>query len=170
MTDTEVEPVSGELGHDPTRHSRVLGTSPRRKEDQRLVTGHGRFVGDLVLPGMRQVAFLRSPVAHARITAVHTEAAMEAGHRVFTGADFAAVALRAKSALPSYVETEQPVLAHTRARFAGEAVAAVVAADRYQAEDGCELVDRLRPSTLAEEYCNARSGAGPPNDAGTRNG
>ncbi|MDT7563989.1 MAG: aerobic carbon-monoxide dehydrogenase large subunit [Pseudonocardiales bacterium] len=140
MTDT-ADPVSG-IGRDSDQyHSRVLGTSPRRKEDQRLVTGHGRFVGDLVLPRMRQVAFLRSPVAHAEITAVHTEAAREAGYRVFTGADFAAVALRAKSALPSYVETEQPVLAHSRVRFAGEAVAAVVAADRYLAEDGCELVE-----------------------------
>jgi carbon-monoxide dehydrogenase large subunit len=140
MTDT-ADAVSG-IGRDSDQyHSRVLGTSPRRKEDQRLVTGHGRFVGDLVLPRMRQVAFLRSPVAHAEITAVHTEAAREAGYRVFTGADFAAVALRAKSALPLYVETEQPVLAHTRVRFAGEAVAAVVAADRYLAEDGCELVE-----------------------------
>ena len=140
MTDTR-DPVSGELGCNPTRHSQVLGTSPRRKEDQRLVTGHGRFVADLELPRMRQVAYLRSPVAHARITAVDTEAAREAGFRVFTGADFADVALRAKSALPSYVETAQPLLAHTRVRFAGEAVAAVVAADRYLAEDGIELVE-----------------------------
>ncbi|HEX4251920.1 MAG TPA: xanthine dehydrogenase family protein, partial [Pseudonocardia sp.] len=98
-------------------------------------------MADLELPRMRQVAFLRSPVAHAEITAVHADAAREAGYRVFTGADFAGIALRAKSALPSYVETAQPVLAHTRARFAGEAVAAVVAADRYLAEDGCELVE-----------------------------
>jgi carbon-monoxide dehydrogenase large subunit len=118
-----------------------LGTSPRRKEDQRLVTGHGRFVADLELPRMRQVAFLRSPVAHATITSVDADAAREAGFRVFTGADFADVALRAKSALPSYVETAQPLLAHTRVRFAGEAVAAVVAADRYLAEDGIELVE-----------------------------
>src|SRR5207302_1305835 len=80
-------------------------------------------------------------VAHATITSVDAEAAREAGYRVFTGADFAGVTLRAKSALPSYVETAQPVLAHTVARFAGEAVAAVVAADRYLAEDGCELVE-----------------------------
>ncbi|HEX4362497.1 MAG TPA: xanthine dehydrogenase family protein molybdopterin-binding subunit [Pseudonocardia sp.] len=118
-----------------------MGTSPRRKEDQRLVTGHGRFVADLELPRMRQVAFLRSPVAHATITSVDADAAREAGFRVFTGADFADVALRAKSALPSYVETAQPLLAHTRVRFAGEAVAAVVAADRYLAEDGIELVE-----------------------------
>ncbi|MHA6622689.1 xanthine dehydrogenase family protein molybdopterin-binding subunit [Pseudonocardia sp. DLS-67] len=118
-----------------------LGTSVRRKEDQRLVTGHGRYVSDLQLPRMRHVAFLRSPLAHARISAVDTSEAVAAGHRVFTGADLAHVALRARSALPSYVETEQPVLAHTKVRFAGEPVAAVVAADRYHAEDGLELVD-----------------------------
>lgn len=60
---------------------------------------------------------------------------------MFTGTDFAAVELRARSALPSYVETAQPVLAYEKVRFAGEALAAVVAADRYEAEDGLELID-----------------------------
>lgn len=118
-----------------------LGRSVRRKEDQRLVTGHGRFVADLELPRMRHVAFLRSPYGHARIVGVDTRAAREAGHRVFTGADVAHVALRAQSALPSYVETDQPVLARDKVCFAGEPVAAVVAADRYRAEDGLELVE-----------------------------
>ncbi|MBO0849576.1 MAG: xanthine dehydrogenase family protein molybdopterin-binding subunit, partial [Pseudonocardia sp.] len=118
-----------------------LGTSVRRKEDRRLVTGHGRFVSDLELPRMRHVAFLRSPHGHARITGVDTSAAREGGFRAFTGPDFAHVVLRARSALPSYVETDQPVLALGKVRFAGEPVAAVVAADRYLAEDGLELVD-----------------------------
>jgi carbon-monoxide dehydrogenase large subunit len=118
----------------------ALGRNVRRKEDQRLVTGHGRYVTDLELPRMRHVAFLRSPYGHARITGVDASAARAAGFGVFTGADFADVALRARSALPSYVETDQPVLAHEKACFAGEAVAAVVAADRYEAEDGLELV------------------------------
>lgn len=117
-----------------------LGRSVPRKEDRRLVTGHGRYVSDLDLPRMRHVAFLRSPHAHARITGIDTSAAREAGYRVFTGADFAGCVLRARSELPSYVETSQPVIAHEKVRFAGEAVAAVVAADRYQAEDGLELV------------------------------
>jgi len=118
-----------------------LGRSVRRKEDQRLVTGRGRFVSDLELPRMRHVAFLRSPHAHARILGVDPRAARDAGYRVFTGAEFAHVVLRARSALPSYVETGQPVLAHEKVRFAGEPVAAVVAADRYRAEDGTELVE-----------------------------
>jgi carbon-monoxide dehydrogenase large subunit len=118
-----------------------LGRSVRRKEDQRLVTGHGHYVTDVELPRMRHVAFLRSPYGHARITGVDAAAAREAGYRVFTGEDFAHVALRAQSALPSYVETDQPVLAYEKACFAGEPVAAVVAADRYRAEDGLELVE-----------------------------
>ncbi|MHA6794771.1 xanthine dehydrogenase family protein molybdopterin-binding subunit [Pseudonocardia bannensis] len=118
-----------------------LGRSVRRKEDRRLVTGHGRFVSDLQLPRMRHVAFVRSPMGHARITGVDTAAAVDAGYRVFTGADFAGVVLRARSALPSYVETDQPVLAWGKVRFAGEPVAAVVAGDRYRAEDACELVE-----------------------------
>ena len=118
-----------------------LGRSPRRKEDRRLLTGHGRFVGDLQLPRMRSVAFLRSPLGHGRITALDPSAAEEAGHRVFTGAHFADVVLRAQSALPGYVETGQPVLAVDKVRFAGEPVAAVVARDRYRAEDGLELIE-----------------------------
>jgi carbon-monoxide dehydrogenase large subunit len=129
-----------------------LGRSVRRKEDQRLVTGRGRFVTDIELPRMRHVAFLRSPLAHARITAVETSAAREAGYRVFTGRDFAHVALRAQSALPSYVETDQPVLAHEKVCFSGEPVAAVVAADRYRAEDGLELVE-VEYEALAATVC-----------------
>jgi carbon-monoxide dehydrogenase large subunit len=118
-----------------------LGRSVRRKEDQRLVTGHGRYVSDLDLPRMRHVAFLRSPHGHARITGVDISAARDAGYLVFTGADFAGIALRARSELPSYVETSQPVIAWEKVRFVGETVAAVVAADRYRAEDGLEFIE-----------------------------
>jgi len=118
-----------------------LGTSPPRKEDRRLVTGRGRFVGDLQLPRMRHVAFVRSPIAHARIENLDAEPARAAGYRVFTQADLGGIVLRAQSALPSYVETGQPALAEGKVRFAGEPVAAVVAPDRYRAEDGAELVE-----------------------------
>jgi len=129
MTDPDRTPSGG------------LGTSVRRKEDRRLVTGHGRFVSDMAQARMRHVAFLRSPQAHARILNLDASRARRAGLRVFTGEDFASVALRARSALSSYVETDQPVLAHEKVRFAGEPVAAVVAADRYLAEDGLELIE-----------------------------
>lgn len=123
----------------------AVGAPVPRKEDRRLLTGRGRFVSDLQLPRLAQVAFLRSPYGHARIRSVDVSAARQApGVRgVFTGdrPDFAAAALRAASALPSYVETTQPVLAAGRVRFAGEAVAAVVADSRYLAEDALELIE-----------------------------
>jgi len=123
----------------------AVGAPVARKEDRRLVTGHGSYVSDLQLPRMRHVAFARSPLAHARIRSVDVTAARQsAGIRaVFAGRDpaFAAVTLRAQSALPSYVETAQPVLAAAKTRFAGEAVAAVVADDRYLAEDALALID-----------------------------
>ncbi|HWD02173.1 MAG TPA: xanthine dehydrogenase family protein molybdopterin-binding subunit [Amycolatopsis sp.] len=120
----------------------AIGKVVRRKEDARLITGHGRYVSDLQLPRMRHVAFLRSPFGHARITHLDAAAAREKAD-VFTGdqPEFANVPLRALSALPSYVETEQPLLAYEKVRFAGEPVAAVVAADRYRAEDALELID-----------------------------
>jgi carbon-monoxide dehydrogenase large subunit len=125
--------------------TRSVGSVVRRKEDGRLVTGRGRYVSDLQLPRMRHVAFLRSPYGHARIRKTDASSAMdrEGVDRVFTGEspEISAVTLRALSALPSYVETGQPVLARGKARFAGEAVAAVVAADRYQAEDAIELIE-----------------------------
>src|SRR5262249_38084887 len=103
----------------------------------------GTYVSDLQPARTRHVAFLRSPHAHARIGAVDASRARElAGVRaVFTGDDVRDVALRARSALPGYVETVQPVLAAEKARFAGEAVAAVVADSRSLAEDALALID-----------------------------
>ncbi len=118
-----------------------IGTSPRRKEDHRLLTGRGRFVSDLQLPRMRHVAFVRSQYGHALITSIETGDLDLDDHPVFTSDSTGFhLGLRAQSALPGYVETEQPALARGKARFAGEAVAAVVADDRYQAEDAAESI------------------------------
>ena len=57
--------------------SGAVGKSVRRKEDPRLITGHGRYVSDLDLPRMRHVAFLRSPYGHATITHVDVDAAQD---------------------------------------------------------------------------------------------
>jgi aerobic carbon-monoxide dehydrogenase large subunit len=118
-----------------------IGTSPRRKEDHRLLTGRGRFVSDLQLPRMRHVAFVRSTYAHARIVSIDCNELDPIDHPVFTALSPGfEVGLFAQSALPGYVETEQPPLARGKTRFAGEAIAAVVADDRYQAEDAAEGV------------------------------
>lgn len=125
--------------------SPAMGRVVRRKEDERLITGRGRYVSDLQLPRMLHVAFLRSPYGHAWINRLDVSAAQAASfvRGAFTGetSGFAGTALRAQSALPSYVETEQPILAREKVRFSGEPVAAVVAEDRYRAEDALELID-----------------------------
>ena len=125
--------------------SSPLGARQLRREDARLLRGAGRYVADVELPRMLHVAFVRSLHAHARLRAVRTDgaAAVSGVVHVATGSDeaFASRRLRARSALPGYVLTEEPVLALTKARYAGEAVAAVVAADRYAAEDAAALVE-----------------------------
>jgi carbon-monoxide dehydrogenase large subunit len=116
----------------------------RRKEDRRLLGGRGRFVSDLQLPRLRHVAFVRSPFAHARIRSLDGSPAVAAGgaDAVFSAATpGCGQVLRARSALPGYVETAQPAFATGSVRFMGEVVAAVVAADRYRAEDAAELVE-----------------------------
>lgn len=99
---------------------------------------------DVELPRMLHVAFVRSPHAHARIRGVDTAAARAADGvaAIATGADadLAPHRIEARSALPGYVMTGQPILAWPEARFAGEPVVAVVARDRYVAEDAAALV------------------------------
>src|SRR5688500_493718 len=116
-----------------------FGAAVRRREDLRLLTGHGRYASDVELPRLLHVAFVRSLHAHAHLRAVDTAAAVAAPGvvTVVVGSDplVARHRVRARSALPGYVETEQPVLAWPTARHVGEALAAVVAADRYLAED-----------------------------------
>jgi len=124
---------------------RYVGQHLKRIEDGRLVRGQGRYVDDIRLPGTLHVAFVRSPHAHARLRAVDVAPAMRAPRvrAVVTGADLDGVAAMRSDAMD--VETcrvtEWPVLARDRVRYVGEAVAAVVADDRYAAEDGAALVE-----------------------------
>lgn len=111
-----------------------VGASLRRKEDARFLRGRGRYVGDITQPGMLEVAFLRSPVAHARLIGVTKPEGAE--DRVFTAADLTGVgAIRAASKLPGFRVSEQPVLATGKLRHVGEAIAACVAPTRAEAED-----------------------------------
>jgi len=112
----------------------IIGTRLPRKEDDRYLRGRGQFVADIAMVGMMDVAFVRSPVAHARIKAVIV--APEIRDSVFTAADMTGVkAIRAVSALPGFKPSEQPALAEGKVRFAGEPVAMCVAATRAAAED-----------------------------------
>ncbi|HEY8336468.1 MAG TPA: xanthine dehydrogenase family protein molybdopterin-binding subunit [Tardiphaga sp.] len=96
--------------------------------------GRGQFVADIRLAGLQDVAFLRSPVAHARIRAIHVPERYR--DVVFTAADLTGVKpIRAVSGLPGFKISEQPVLATDKIRQVGELVAMCVAATRAEAED-----------------------------------
>ncbi|MDP6419698.1 MAG: xanthine dehydrogenase family protein molybdopterin-binding subunit, partial [Candidatus Krumholzibacteria bacterium] len=96
--------------------------------------GRGRFVADIRLAGMMEAAFVRSPLAHARLGDI--EIPDEAYGRVVTAAEMADVKpIRAVSALPGFKPSEQPVLARGKVRHVGEPIALCWADDRALAED-----------------------------------
>ena len=113
-----------------------------RREDPRLLTGRGRYIADVVLPGMVHLAFVRSPHAHARVRRVDvTRAQASPGVvGVFTAADFVLDPIEPAFAGEGYRAAGWPPLAASRVRFVGDPVAVVAAVDRYAAEDAAELV------------------------------
>ena len=127
---------------------RYTGASVKRSEDPRILTGGGQYIADLKLPGMLHAAFVRSPMAHARVLAVDASAARDLPGvvAVLTGADLEAVTIRGQDPLFAMMGGGGPMpdyslLATDKVRFAGDPVAIVVAESRYLAEDGCELVE-----------------------------
>ena len=124
---------------------KFVGRSVPRLEDRPLLTGQGRFAGDISFPGQWHMRVVRSPVAHGRLKAIDAKAAFAVPgvHAVWTHADIAdipPIGFR----LTGLVELEayrQTVLAQRYVRYVGEPVAAVFAADPYLAEDAAELVD-----------------------------
>ncbi len=128
-----------------TLRARYVGASVRRVEDERMLRGRGRYVDDIDLPGQLHAAFVRSIHANARLNSIDTAAAKAAPgvHLVLTGHDLGAL----NAPLPAFVpdgnmrdpRTQLP-LAVERVRYVGEAIAMVVADDRYLAEDAAALV------------------------------
>lgn len=120
-----------------------IGTRRERTEDLRLLTGRGCFVADIALPHMLHAAFVRSVFAHTRIIGIDTARALELPGvvAVLTGDDFPPATLIDGNLIPGLRKTPQPALASGKARFVGEALAIVLAEDRYIAEDAAELVD-----------------------------
>ncbi|MSP82300.1 MAG: xanthine dehydrogenase family protein molybdopterin-binding subunit [Alphaproteobacteria bacterium] len=127
-----------------------FGQPIRRKEDQRFLTGEGRYVADLNLPRQVHLHILRSPHAHARLGAPDTTRARAAPGvvAVFTGADVAAAGLGGIPCLGGVTNIDGtpsvcppfPLLATDRVRHVGDAVAAVVAETPDQARDAAELI------------------------------
>jgi aerobic carbon-monoxide dehydrogenase large subunit len=127
---------------------KMVGAQVRRVEDPRVLLGKSRYVDDIHLPGTVALTFVRSPYAHARITRIDVSAvkAHPGVHAVLTGADLAGVIppLRVEYdpvRAPRHKSCDWPVLAHDKVRFVGEAVAVVVATNRYVAEDAAALVE-----------------------------
>src|SRR5262249_27181592 len=111
-----------------------VGASVRRKEDDRFLRGRGQYVADFHVPGTREVAFVRSAVAHGRIRRIDVPDAHKGA--VFTAADLSGVQpIRAATALPGFKHSSEPILASGKVRYVGELVAMCVAGSRAQAED-----------------------------------
>src|SRR3954463_280242 len=125
----------------------VLGTSVKRVEDARFITGQGRYLDDVKLPGMTHLAILRSPFAHANIRSIDTAAAkaMPGVIAVITGGEIPynplpmAWPAGGASGITNNVNTPR-VLATDSVKWTGEGVAAVVAETPEQAVDALEAV------------------------------
>lgn len=128
------------------RPNSYIGRSVPRPNLQRLTQGRGQYVSDVTLPRMAHVAFVRSPHAHARIVSIKADAAKKAPGviAVVTGAELAKVMtpwVGVLTHLKGLKSAPQAPIAIDRACWQGEAVCAVVARSRAEAEDGCELVE-----------------------------
>jgi carbon-monoxide dehydrogenase large subunit len=129
----------------PVLNPQLVGARVPRVEDPRLLTGRGRYVADITLPGMLHAAFVRSTFAHGKILSVDTTEAeaLPRVHKIWTGADIAPLT----GGLPGGLQIEgmrttmQPAIAAEYVRFVGEAVAVVVADSRHIAEDAAALID-----------------------------
>jgi carbon-monoxide dehydrogenase large subunit len=142
-----------------TASPRAVGARVLRREDPRFLTGQGRYVSDVELPGMLHSAFVRSPLAHGRIAEIDGNGALELPGvvAVLTVYDLDRFArpLRARKSSPGYYECDTEILARDKVRFAGDQVALVVAESRYLAEDGAEAVqveyEPLQPVLTLEQ-------------------
>jgi len=127
------------------------GLSPKRLEDQRLLTGQGKFIDDRPEDGALWLHLLRSPHAHAKITSIDVTAAkaMPGVQAIYTGADLVAEDVGTLPTLPIFKRPDgsaatfppRRLLAYEFVRFAGETVAAIVATSRAAAQLAAEAID-----------------------------
>jgi len=138
-----------------------IGARLVRKEDDRYMRGRGQYVGDIKLPGMLEVAFLRSPLAHARIKSISIPP--ELRDRIFVAADLAGVLpIRADTTLPGFKSSTQPVLATGKVRHVGELVAMCIAPTRAEAEDLAAAIELdLEPLPVVADMLDGRKPGAP---------
>ena len=133
---------------DSTSHASAIGVAFPRIEDRTLLVGKGRYVDDIPMPDVLHIAVVRSGVAHALIRGVDTEAArrMPGVHAILTIEDLMPVLADARMPLGAGTSDQRNsstpfVLAKGEVAYVGEAVALVVADNRYLAEDAAALVE-----------------------------
>jgi carbon-monoxide dehydrogenase large subunit len=128
----------------PDPDFRHIGAPHFRKEDARLLTGKGRYIDDIVVPGALHACFVRSPHAHAQILSIRVDdaRALEGVVGVYTGHDLRewTTRLRIAPAIEGLCPMEMDTLPVDRVRFQGDPVVCIVAVDRYVAEDAAALV------------------------------
>jgi aerobic carbon-monoxide dehydrogenase large subunit len=116
-----------------------IGGSILRNEDRRLLSGRSSFIADISQPGMWEVAFLRSSVAHANIVSVQKPEGLE--NRVFVLGDLGDILpIRAESSAKGFRRSDYPALADNKARFVGEPIAICLGRTRAEAEDVAQQV------------------------------
>ena len=124
---------------------KVIGRRIPRLDSKRLMRGRGRYIGDIVLPRMLHLAFVRSPYAHARILSLDLEAARACANvaAVFSGAELAKICkplIGVASNRQGHKSAPQFPMAIDRVHWQGQPVVAVVAASRAEAEDAVQQV------------------------------
>lgn len=148
----------------------LVGQRVKRLEDPDLLSGRGQFIDDLNLPGMLQIAFLRSPLAHARIRKIDISeaSALPGVHAVWTARQLPSnlqsrrLLMQVPNPAIRHPITQQP-LASDEVCFVGEPIAVVVADSRHQAEDACERINTDFEALPVSGNCEAamRPGASP---------
>ncbi|HEX6488199.1 MAG TPA: xanthine dehydrogenase family protein molybdopterin-binding subunit [Candidatus Dormibacteraeota bacterium] len=142
-----------------------VGRAMPRREDERLITGRGRYAGDIHIANLLHVAILRSPFAHARIASIDTAAArqMPGVVAVVTAQDLTQSARSVSNWVsPDQAQLARPVLAEQEVRYVGEAVAAVVAESEYQAQDGVAALEvDFEPLPAVADVMQAREAGAP---------
>jgi len=125
----------------------MIGAKIHRREDPRLITGHGRYIDDMTRPGMAHMTVVRSPYAHAKIKSIDPSEAKKAPgvQAVYTYADFKDHIAGGIPVSASFVAEKKQVpnqfpIAHEEVVYQGEPVAVVIADERYQAADAASLV------------------------------
>lgn len=144
MANNSHESIHRYASCDVDQESNLIGKPVRRVNDARLLTGHGKYVDDIKISGMLHMAVKRSDQAYAKIKSIDTQAAKELPGvtAVYIYQDIAHLVkpIIATSKMADYHATEMDVLANKFVRFVGQPVVAVIAENRYIAEDACDLI------------------------------